>query len=95
MPGEGVTFAREKHVKCYQYSGKDSCHRILKDMDIEISVVREFSDLLYDETFSHVVSRTELTLVPKLPSLDQGNDEWDEYIKGLSEVVEYFADRLD
>lgn len=95
VPGEGVTFAREKHVKCYQYSGKDSCHRILKDMDIEISVVREFSDLLYDETFSHVVSRTELTLVPKLPSLDQGNDEWDEYIKGLSEVVEYFADRLD
>ncbi|XP_033739306.1 uncharacterized protein LOC117326693 [Pecten maximus] len=90
-----VTFAREKHVRCYRYEGTNSDDKILQDLDIEISTVSEYSDLSPDGTFSNVVTKEELTLIPKLPSLDEADDEWVEYIDGISRLIEYFAERLD
>ncbi|OWF46871.1 uncharacterized protein LOC110455104 [Mizuhopecten yessoensis] len=90
-----ITFAREKHIKYYQCEGHISTERNFPNMDIEVSTVTEYSNPTSDGTFSTVVSKQELTVVPKLPSLDEENDEWIKYIKQISELIEFFGEHLD
>ncbi|XP_021360712.1 uncharacterized protein LOC110455096 isoform X2 [Mizuhopecten yessoensis] len=90
-----ITFAREKHIKYYQCEGNISTEKKFPNMDIEVSTVTEYSNPTCDGTFLNVVSKQELTVVPKLPSLDEENDEWIKYIEQISELIEFFCEHLD
>jgi len=72
---ERVTFIRKKEVCSYQYDGPESDDSIWHDMQIEVSVVTEYSNLDSSGRCLDVTTRNEVTVIPNFPALEGDTDE--------------------
>ncbi|XP_060070919.1 uncharacterized protein LOC132550843 [Ylistrum balloti] len=90
-----VPFVREKHVRTYHYDGPVTDYNIWKDMSIEIARVLEYSIPDASGRFQDMVEKQEVTVIPKLPSLETEDTEWEQYAEDVWELIEHLGEQFD
>lgn len=93
-----VTFVREKQVNSYSYPCTDSSDEgsVWYDMKIDVATVKEYSG--YNRitgTFSDIVCRTEVTMMPKFPDLNSSDEDLIKYARRTWNLALYLGSQFD
>jgi RNA-dependent RNA polymerase len=91
-----VTLIREKQVNSYSYPDLSDEQSVWHNMKIEVATVKEhcgYNSII--GTFSDIVEKTEVTMIPKLPDLSLSDEELKTYARKTWNLALYLGHRFE
>jgi hypothetical protein len=91
-----VTLIREKQVNSYSYPDLSDEQSVWHNMKLHVATVREhcgYNSII--GTFSDIVERTEVTMIPKLPDLGSSDEELKAYARKTWNLALYLGHRFE